>query len=138
MTEITGARHFGVPEANRYVPLLQRTFTLVRAELMRIQDIAAALESGKADPAAVERLTAERSLRMRRVEAELETLGDLGIEVKAVDGLVDFRALLDGRTVYLCWRFGEEAVTFWHELDAGFAGRQPISDPAAFARSYDC
>lgn len=137
MTEITEARHFGVAEANRYVPLLQRTFTVVRAELQRLQEIVAALESGKADTASAERLAAERSSRLKRVEAEMETLTDLGIEVKAVDGLVDFRALLDGRTVYLCWRFGEDTVGYWHELDAGFAGRQPISDPAAFARSYD-
>ena len=40
-------------------------------------------------------------------------------------GLVDFRAMRDGRAVYLCWR-REERIDFWHELDAGYAGRQPL------------
>ena len=39
---------------------------------------------------------------------------------------MDFPALREGREVYLCWRLGEEEVAFWHELDAGFSGRQPL------------
>jgi hypothetical protein len=41
-------------------------------------------------------------------------------------GLVDFRTMRDGRAVYLCWRLGEDAIRYWHELDAGFAGRRPL------------
>ncbi|HUX86133.1 MAG TPA: DUF2203 family protein [Chloroflexota bacterium] len=41
-------------------------------------------------------------------------------------GLVDFPAERDGRVVYLCWRRGEDQIHYWHELDAGFAGRQPL------------
>jgi len=129
------ARHFGVAEANRYVPLLQRTFTLVRAELQRLQEIDQGL--GRSAHPAPDRLAEERAARIRRVEGELQTLTDLGIEVKALDGLVDFRALLEGRTVYLCWRFGEERVDHWHELDTGFAGRRPIRETDAFAPTYD-
>ncbi|HEY8206780.1 MAG TPA: DUF2203 domain-containing protein [Myxococcaceae bacterium] len=129
------ARHFGVTEANRYVPLLQRTFTLVRAELHRLQEIDRLLERS-ASPAP-DRLSEERNARLRRVDAELQNLVDLGIEIKAVDGLVDFRALLDGRTVYLCWRFGEERVEYWHELDSGFQGRRPIQETDGFAPTYD-
>jgi len=46
-------------------------------------------------------------------------------------GLVDFPSRLDGREVYLCWRFGEDEIAHWHELDAGFAGRQKIRQSAA-------
>ena len=50
-----------------------------------------------------------------------------GIEVKDIEsGLVDFPSEYDGRIIYLCWRLGESRVEWWHELDAGFAGRQPI------------
>jgi hypothetical protein len=50
-----------------------------------------------------------------------------GIEVKDVEaGLVDFRGRLGARTVYLCWRDGEAAIRFYHDLDAGFPGRKPI------------
>jgi hypothetical protein len=54
-------------------------------------------------------------------------INDLGCEIKDIEqGLVDFPALREGREVYLCWRLGEEEVAFWHELDAGFGGRQPL------------
>ena len=41
-------------------------------------------------------------------------------------GLLDFPALKEGREVYLCWQYGEGEIAFWHEVEAGFAGRQPI------------
>ena len=51
----------------------------------------------------------------------------LGIVLKDINtGLVDFLSRRDGRDVYLCWRFDEPKVAFWHDLEAGFAGRQPL------------
>ncbi|GCE19674.1 DUF2203 domain-containing protein [Dictyobacter kobayashii] len=41
-------------------------------------------------------------------------------------GLIDFLSLRDGQEVYLCWRLGEERILFWHPLEGGFAGRQPL------------
>ena len=41
-------------------------------------------------------------------------------------GLIDFIGRHEGRDVYLCWKLGEEQITHWHELNAGFAGRQPV------------
>jgi hypothetical protein len=41
-------------------------------------------------------------------------------------GLIDFPALRDGREVYLCWEEGEDEVAFWHDVDAGYGGRQPL------------
>jgi hypothetical protein len=43
-------------------------------------------------------------------------------------GLVDFPAVREGTEVYLCWQEGEEEIGFWHEPDAGFAGRRPLDD----------
>ena len=52
---------------------------------------------------------------------------DTGVQIKDINvGLLDFSALKDGREVYLCWRYGEGEIVFWHEVDAGFAGRQSI------------
>jgi hypothetical protein len=51
----------------------------------------------------------------------------MGCVLKDMDqGLVDFLTRRDGREVYLCWRYGEERVAYWHELQAGFAGRRPL------------
>ena len=67
-----------------------------------------------------QRLTEELSKLMTRIN-------DLGCEIKDIEqGLVDFPSLREGREVYLCWRLGEEEIAFWHELDAGFGGRQPL------------
>ncbi len=57
----------------------------------------------------------------------IERVASLGVEVKDLEmGLVDFRGERDGREVYLCWKLGEERVAFWHELNTGYASRQPL------------
>ena len=62
-----------------------------------------------------------------RLDLVLHQLQDMGIEVKDLStGLIDFLALKDGREVYLCWKYDEGTIQFWHEIEAGFAGRQPI------------
>jgi hypothetical protein len=49
------------------------------------------------------------------------------VQLKDINlGLLDFSAIKDGREVYLCWMYGEGDIAFWHEVDAGFAGRQSI------------
>ena len=64
-----------------------------------------------------------------RLDALLHRIEDMGIEVKDMTiGFVDFPALRDGSEVYLCWKYGEDDIQFWHEIEAGFAGRQPIED----------
>ena len=62
-----------------------------------------------------------------RLQEYIQELQSLGIEFKdPVMGLVDFPALMDGREVCLCWKLGEPEVSFWHEVDAGFQGRQSL------------
>ncbi len=57
----------------------------------------------------------------------LHRLQGMDIQVKDLSiGLIDFPAVKDGRVIYLCWKYNEESVQFWHEAEAGFAGRQPI------------
>ena len=51
----------------------------------------------------------------------------MGCEVKGIrEGLVDFPSLREGREVYLCWRMPEKEILFWHDLNTGFSGRNPI------------
>ena len=65
----------------------------------------------------------------RRLREYVTELRQLGVEPKT-EGLVDFPAVMDGREVYLCWRLGEAEVGHWHELDAGFRGRRPLTADA--------
>ena len=69
---------------------------------------------------------AAEELATRRSEL-LAELTSFGCELKGLDqGLIDFPAERDGRTVYLCWRLGESPIAHWHDVDAGYAGRQPL------------
>ncbi len=64
-----------------------------------------------------------------RVDELLHRIQAMGVLVKDINtGLLDFPALRHGREVYLCWRRGEDEIAYWHEIEAGFAGRQPIED----------
>jgi hypothetical protein len=75
------------------------------------------------------------SLRLREYVGELRALG---VEPKSgTEGLVDFPAILDGRKVYLCWKLGESRVLFWHDLEAGYMGRQPVRPECHFQSEED-
>jgi hypothetical protein len=63
----------------------------------------------------------------QRLRDYVEELQALGIEPKnGLEGIVDFRCLIDGHVAYLCWKLDEPEITHWHELDGGFAGRKPL------------
>jgi hypothetical protein len=64
-----------------------------------------------------------------RLHEALERLTEKGVRVRdPKQGLVDFPALRAGREVWLCWKVGEETVRYWHDREAGFAGRRPIDE----------
>lgn len=133
-------RYFDVDAAQRLLPVLTATFARIRSRVERIQELTRDLEkpgepSGEpsSTPAMLE---AERERLTGEVQEEIFKLEVIGVEVKSLEGLVDFRALRSGRSVYLCWRVGEPTVGFWHELDSGFVGRKPIDNRLAFEPSY--
>lgn len=77
-----------------------------------------------------ERLMTERSRREASVSAlkeAIERVQSYGCLVKDLDiGLIDFPTLFKGQEVYLCWKLGEDGISFWHGVDEGFRGRKPI------------
>jgi len=132
----TGKRFFTVAEANSTLPL-------VRAIVQDITDLAHELRDrherlNRLKPGDRFRLSDAHDEELQQVQAELERrqekmeeyvreLGQLGVELKDYfTGLIDFPCLMNGRPVYLCWRLGEPEVAHWHELEAGFAGRQRL------------
>lgn len=66
----------------------------------------------------------------QEIRALVRAVAELGVEVKGLDdGLIDFPSVRRGRAIYLCWKLGEgERISWWHELDTGFAGRRPIRE----------
>jgi hypothetical protein len=135
---------FTVDQANRTLPLVRRIVEDVVREHRRWQEKILELElvaSNAASAVGAERLGVPPDERVaaierdamaiaREIDAFERELEELGIVLKDRRlGLVDFPGEIDGRRVWLCWRLGEPAVQFWHDLDAGYAGRQPL--PAA-------
>jgi hypothetical protein len=124
---------FRVDEANAIVPRLCLLIERLQRGALRLRDEMAALarETG----AEVEGLSAEHLLRHRpaaralveELDALVQEIEQSGAHLKDVQlGLVDFPAEREGELVYLCWQFGEPEVAFWHPIESGFAGRQPL------------
>jgi hypothetical protein len=69
----------------------------------------------------------EYLLLLQRFNASLSFVQELGCELKDLDqGLIDFPSYRDGKLVYLCWKRGEPKIEFWHDIESGFGGRQPL------------
>ena len=69
-------------------------------------------------------LALEASLKIQDLATQIKSYDVLIKDVR--NGLLDFPSRREGRIVLLCWRYGEPEVAFWHEIDTGFAGRQPL------------
>jgi hypothetical protein len=136
---VQGKKYYTVAEANAALPLVRmivRDITELARDLRERHDRLARLQPndrftlGDAYREELEQVKAEFERDQERMENYEQELKRLGIELKDYhSGLIDFPAWMDGREVYLCWRLGEPEVGYWHELEAGFAGRQKLHSP---------
>lgn len=63
-----------------------------------------------------------------RLDTLVRRVQETGALLKDINtGLVDFLSIREGHEVFLCWQYDEDGVSYWHDLNAGFAGRQPIT-----------
>jgi hypothetical protein len=120
---------FSLEEANALIPTVRRLFAQIDRNRARMRRNAPEVKR------AVERAAFNGGIPRGHHYAEaimdfmasVETLLRLGVEIKDFErGLCDFPHWRDGRVVYLCWKRDEERIEYWHDTDAGFAGRQPI------------
>ena len=128
---------FTVEEANAALPLVRaiaRDLAKLSREVIdrrqRLSQLLAGRQLDRDDPYSSELAQVEEELQKDgdRLQEYVEELRVLGVEPKnGPEGLVDFPSLMDGRIVYLCWKLDEPEVLHWHELDAGFRGRQPLT-----------
>jgi hypothetical protein len=121
-------RHYTLEQANAALPwVTERIERLREAQALLTEKEArdalseAAPGNGGGEPGQV---VSEGFLELRSALLELQ---EMEIVLRDLErGLVDFPALREGREVYLCWVEGEEEIGWWHELEAGYAGRQPL------------
>ena len=119
-------RRFTLEQANRALPLVRRVVNDIVATREQATHLQTSLESS----AAVEhkRVQDELDVAIDKLHAYLDELTEIGCELKDFQaGLVDFIGRHQGREIYLCWRLGEEKIAYFHEINAGFAGRMPVS-----------
>jgi hypothetical protein len=75
------------------------------------------------------RRKAEREKAIQKVKDAMAEIDAIGVQVKDLDiGLLDFPCEVDGQIVLLCWKLGEKAITHWHGVSEGYAGRKPIDE----------
>jgi hypothetical protein len=122
------SRHYTLEEANAALGWVQETITSLRTAREGLSDeearealAEAGPQNGGGDPG---RVVSEAFLQLREALARLQ---DAEVVLRDLDrGLVDFPAIRDDREVYLCWVEGEDEIGYWHDLEAGFAGREPL------------
>src|SRR5262245_28418860 len=129
-------KHFTVESANRTLPLVRSIVADIVAKFRELHDLHGRLEvlqGSRRDALTtahreeVEEVERDFAKKKDELQVVIDELQGLGVQLKGPDGLVDFPAMLDGREVYLCWKLGEPEVLFWHELEAGFQGRQQLT-----------
>ena len=136
MTETTpDVTIFTVEKANRALPLVRRIVRDIVTEhpawrdlMSRYELLAAGARPDRGESPEMLELRAQIDRIAERISGYQAELEQIGCVLKGFEqGLVDFYGMHEGRVVCLCWQQGEESVTHWHELDAGFQGRQEIT-----------
>lgn len=121
---------FSVEEANSLIPVVRPKLLAIQrlyAEVGVLKDDAQAAASASQFGGGMSGGTSYVNMLYKIGKLTTE-IGDLGVEMKDYTrGLIDFPHMKNGRVVLLCWQLGEgEQIEWWHETDAGFAGRQRL------------
>jgi hypothetical protein len=122
-------RYFTVEEANALLPSLRPVVAKVLEARQRIieaqPDLWPVLEKAVGNGGS--KKAGEVLADFEKIQNGVQAIEAMGLQIKDINtGLIDFLSERDGREVYLCWRFDEPRVAHWHDLDTGFAGRQPL------------
>ncbi len=130
-------RTFNLDEAQSLLPVLESLLRTAIAAKKAVEEFEAEQQAlahrvflyGGMFPDVVPlaRKKAERIKAEQRAKDAVAEIDAIGVMVKDLDiGLLDFPCEVEGRTILLCWKLGEKAITHWHGVEEGFAGRKPI------------
>jgi len=138
-------RTFSLDEAQGLVPILEsllrkaiegkRRVEAIEAEFQAIRSRVQSLGGVRLQIVPLARRRAEFDKAAQEVKDTIAEIESIGAQVKDLDtGLLDFPCLVDGETILLCWKMGEEKITHWHGIEEGFAGRKPIDERISKAK----
>ena len=131
---------FTVEEANELLPEIRtildefkdrkKIFFELKEEVFELTKIVESEEYRSEELSKKERILMATS---KEIENLFEEIAKFGCIVKDIDnGLVDFISIFQGRKVFLCWKQGEDNVSWYHDMHSGFSGRKKIEDPVEF------
>lgn len=122
-------RYFSLDQANQLLEVLKPLVSEMLSIRTSILALQPQLESvlNKAVNNGGSLVSSEALNAFQALKDVLYEIQQYDVYVKDVNsGLVDFPSIRDGEVVYLCWRFGEDQIGYWHELESGFQGRKPV------------
>ena len=125
-----GRKYFSLDEANRALSYVTKVVDDITVGYTKVVELRKQIESPAPD-ARIELLEADYERAMDQLSDLVDELHHVGVELKDFEkGLIDFPAVHQGREILLCWHHGEPSITAWHEVDAGYAGRQDVAELA--------
>jgi hypothetical protein len=135
-------RTFTLDEAQLLVPVLESLLRTAIAGKKLMEEVEAEMQAlahriflnggTHVDVVPLARRKAERAKAEQRAKDALAEIDSIGVQVKDLEiGLLDFPCEVEGRTVLLCWKMGEQSITHWHTPEEGFAGRKVIDERIA-------
>lgn len=121
---------FTVDKANTILPKVKKRFDEILCCKNNVMDIQEELQNLSDSHCSFEKFIKKKQELNHAVTAlynMIQELEDMGIMIKSVDeGLLDFPSIRYDEEIWLCWKFGENQVKFWHRKEEGFMGRKPI------------
>lgn len=121
---------FTVDQANTILPKVKKRFDEILFCKNNVIDIQEELQNLSDSNCSFEKfLTKKQELNhaVTSLYSMIQKLEDMGVMIKSVDeGLLDFPSIRYDEEIWLCWKFGENQVKFWHGKEEGFMGRKPI------------
>ena len=121
---------FTVDKANTILPKVKKRFDEILCCKNNVMDIQEELQNLSDSNCGFEKFIKKKQELNHAVTAlynMIQELEDMGIMIKSVDeGLLDFPSIRYDEEIWLCWKFGETQVKFWHRKEEGFMGRKPI------------
>src|SRR5580692_11673844 len=141
-------RTFTLDEAQSLLPVLESLLRTAIAGKKLMEEVEGEMQAlnhriflnggTHVDVVAVARRKAERAKAEQRAKDALAEIDSIGVQVKDLNiGLLDFPCDVEGQVILLCWKLGEKAITHWHGVQEGFAGRKPIDQRIAKAKKVN-
>lgn len=122
-------RYFTIEDANALLPELEplvgRLLELRASISVKGREAHGGLPEKRHNGGSAE--ASQLAMELSEIESLVEQIRSTGCVIKSLEaGLLDFLCERDGRDVFLCWRYGEPSIQYYHELHTGFQGRRPL------------